>query len=193
MAKPIEHFVTLGDTRTPIKAKLQQGERAVDTNGLTLTFRMIDSEGAVVTNNSINTSQASAVTFTVSSSTIVRTDHGLEVNDEVVMTTTGTLPTGLATSATYFVVSATQHAFTVSTEKGGTAVTITGSGTGTHSYRAIGHVQYDFQAADVDTAGVFLAWFVVTASGETDHFPCDQDWDSPGFRVFVKSNVHAQA
>jgi len=38
---------------------------------------------------------------------------------------------------------------------------------------ANGKVQYDFQAADVDTAGTFYAWFVVESGGELDTFPAD--------------------
>ncbi len=36
---------------------------------------------------------------------------------------------------------------------------------------ASGLVRYDFQSADVDTAGVFLGFFTVTDSGETDTYP----------------------
>lgn len=34
-----------------------------------------------------------------------------------------------------------------------------------------GQVQYDFQSADVDTAGTFYAYFVTEDSGEQEHFP----------------------
>ncbi len=34
-----------------------------------------------------------------------------------------------------------------------------------------GKVSYDFQSADVDTPGTYRAYFVVTESGEPDHFP----------------------
>ena len=36
---------------------------------------------------------------------------------------------------------------------------------------ASGIVSYDFQAADVDTAGVFWGSFIVTESAETDTYP----------------------
>lgn len=36
-----------------------------------------------------------------------------------------------------------------------------------------GKVQYDFQAADVDTAGVYYAWFMVYAGTEKDTYPAD--------------------
>lgn len=38
-----------------------------------------------------------------------------------------------------------------------------------------GEVSYDFQAADVDTEGTYKAWFVITDSTETDHYPDDDD------------------
>ena len=39
---------------------------------------------------------------------------------------------------------------------------------------ANGEVQYDFQAADVDEAGEFFAWFIIEdGSSEKDHVPHD--------------------
>lgn len=39
---------------------------------------------------------------------------------------------------------------------------------------ASGLVKYDFQAADVDTAGTYWGWFVIVdGSSETDHYPHD--------------------
>lgn len=50
---------------------------------------------------------------------------------------------------------------------------------------ASGYAQYDFQAADVDTAGVFDAWFIVYASGETDTFPVA----THGLQVHISSST----
>jgi hypothetical protein len=50
-------------------------------------------------------------------------------------------------------------------------VDITGAGTGTNTFYVVGHVQYDFQSADVDTAGIYYVWFQIVASAEIDHFP----------------------
>lgn len=38
---------------------------------------------------------------------------------------------------------------------------------------ANGQVSYEFTADDVDTAGVYYAWWIVTGSGKPDHFPHD--------------------
>lgn len=56
-------------------------------------------------------------------------------------------------------------------DKDGTAVVSNAAATKVDA--AAGKVQYDFQEADVDTVGVYFGWFIVTESGETDHFPAD--------------------
>lgn len=55
--------------------------------------------------------------------------HGLTLNDTVIFTTTGALPTGLLPSTTYYVISAglTSGAFQVSATLGGTAINTTGA------------------------------------------------------------------
>lgn len=73
----------------------------------------------------------------VTNDTITITSHGLTNGDPVQFTTTGTLPTGLSTGTTYYVVSATANTFKVSTTSGGSAVDITAaSGGGTHTLSA---------------------------------------------------------
>lgn len=53
---------------------------------------------------------------------------------------------------------------------GATKVALTNTGV-TVNNASTGKVQYDFQAADVDTAGEYKAYFVRDNSGETEHFP----------------------
>ena len=48
-----------------------------------------------------------------------------------------------------------------------------------------GKVSYDFSLAGVMSAGVFNAWFIVTQSTETDHFPVVTD----GLRVLIDSDT----
>jgi len=62
--------------------------------------------------------------------------HGLTLNDTIVLTTTGTLPTGLSLATTYYVISAglTANAFEVSLSLGGAAVDTSSAGSGTHSF-----------------------------------------------------------
>lgn len=184
------HKITKGDTLYPVVRKLTYtdydgNERPRDVAGSTIYFKMTTNDLIQVVYSSSAT-VASATAFTVDTSTdeLIKTDHTLEVGDEVVLTTTGTLPAGLATSTTYFVIAVTQHRFQISVSIGGDAVNITDSGSGTCSYRPYGHVQYDFQAADVDEAGVYLAWFVEDSGGETQHYP-PQDASNPEFTVQI--------
>jgi hypothetical protein len=49
-------------------------------------------------------------------------------------------------------------------------------------------VRYDWAAADVDTAGVYTAWFIRVSGGETEHFP-PQDPDSPEFEIVIEART----
>jgi len=60
--------------------------------------------------------------------------HGLLNGDVVSFTTTDTLPAGLSLLTNYYVVEKTDDTFKVSLTKGGTAVDITDTGTGTHTW-----------------------------------------------------------
>lgn len=63
------------------------------------------------------------------------TGHGLAVGDAIRLTTTGALPTGLTAGTTYYVVAGgfVANTFEVSATQGGTAITTTGTQSGTHS------------------------------------------------------------
>ncbi len=81
---------------------------------------------------------APSFTFTVTLATpgvFSATAHGLVLGDKVSLTTTGALPTGLATNTDYYVISAglTADAFELSTSRGGSAVNTSGSQSGTHT------------------------------------------------------------
>lgn len=74
-------------------------------------------------------SNASPAVFTL-------TAHGLSVGDAVVLSTSGSLPTGLTVGTVYYVIAAgfTANQFEVSTSPGGTAVNTSSSGSGTHAF-----------------------------------------------------------
>lgn len=75
-----------------------------------------------------------AFTASPTSDQLWRTDHGLVDGDTVTLSTDGTLPGGLSTGTTYYVVNAVQDFFQVSLTSGGDAVDITDAGTGNHDY-----------------------------------------------------------
>lgn len=66
---------------------------------------------------------------------ITLTSHGLIAGDSIQLTTTGTLPTGLLPSTTYYVIAAglTANAFQVAATVGGAAINTSGSQSGTHT------------------------------------------------------------
>ncbi len=76
------------------------------------------------------------VTITVASPAVfTRTNHGFTAGKKVTFTTTGTLPSGLAVGATYYVLAAglTASTFRVSATDGGPAINTGGSQSGTHT------------------------------------------------------------
>ncbi len=108
-----------------------------------------------VTAQGSGTKTAALGTFTVtvaSPAVFTYNSHGLTAGDKVVLSTTGALPTGLTAGTTYFVISAglTSNAFEVSTTDGGSAVTTTGTQSGTHSLFS------EETLLDVAVAGSFL-------------------------------------
>lgn len=75
-------------------------------------------------------------TMTIASPCVVSfTAHGLSIGDRVFFTTTGALPTGLAASTTYWVISAGfgANSFQVSTTQTGSAINTTGTQSGVHT------------------------------------------------------------
>lgn len=62
--------------------------------------------------------------------------HGLSVDDAIVLSTSGSLPTGLSVGTVYYVISAGfgANSFQVSTSIGGSAVNTSSAGSGTHSF-----------------------------------------------------------
>ena len=75
-------------------------------------------------------------TFTAVAATEIITSaaHGLADNDTVRLTTTNTLPAGLSTSTTYYVITSTTNTFQLSASEGGSAINITDTGTGVHTF-----------------------------------------------------------
>lgn len=75
-------------------------------------------------------------TITIASPAVISWPaHGLSVNDPVVFTTTGALPTGIEAGTTYFVASAgfATDSFRVSATAGGAAIDTSGTQSGTHT------------------------------------------------------------
>ena len=86
---------------------------------------------SLLTEYGLNDGQA--FTVTAANDTIDIVSHGFSNGQQFVLTNEGgALPAGLSANTLYYVVSATTNTFKLSLTEGGSAVDITGAGTGTH-------------------------------------------------------------
>lgn len=132
-------FVTQSDTTllTPAGSILSYGGRSAPTGWLLCDGTAVSR----TTYASLFAAIAPAQTFTVtvaSPAVFTATNHGLVAGDKISLTTTGALPTGLASNTDYYVISTglTTSAFQVSTSRGGAAVNTSGTQSGTHTLYA---------------------------------------------------------
>lgn len=174
----ITHTRTKGDLRTPLGIKCLQGDKPLDWSEGTKTaaFFMVDDNGnAKVSSSSTGVTVHPTFEFTVDATTnrILCNDHVVQEGDQVVVSSDDTLPGGLAEDTRYFAVQVTPNAFKLSDVPNGSPIDITSAGSGEHTFYVVGHVQKEFDAADVNTAGDYWAWFTCTEDGETDTFPAD--------------------
>lgn len=73
--------------------------------------------------------------FTAATTDVITSNaHGLKDGDMVVLTTTGTLPAGLAIGTVYYVIQAATNTFKLAATANGMPVDITDTGTGTHTF-----------------------------------------------------------
>jgi hypothetical protein len=166
-----KHIRAVGDTLLPLNV-LVCLDSQLNLNAYTVTFRIEDDAGTVIQSGA---SVSAHVTqeFTASATTGLATcnGHGLEEGQQVVVANSGgALPSGLSANTRYFAVNVTPNMFGLATTPGGISV-IAGAGTGTHTFYIVGSFQYTFDAADVDAAGLFRGWAVLTSNSLTHHLP----------------------
>ena len=103
--------------------------------------------------------KTAAFTVVAATDLITSNSHGLKNGDMVVLTTSGTLPAGMALTTVYHVIEAETNTFKLAKENDGFTIDITdtGSGTQTFTMHDIGRVLYieEFRHVDlaVDTDG----------------------------------------
>lgn len=112
-----------------IKGSANTDAENVDTATKPTNSDYIDTLHAVTSTTLTSISNASPAVLT-------KAAHGLVAGDSVILTTSGTLPTGLSLLTTYYVISEgfTTGAFEVSATLGGAAINTSSAGSGTHSY-----------------------------------------------------------
>jgi hypothetical protein len=170
------HTITLGDTLLPLNSVLKYGNGdPIDLSAYTVTFKMELSDGTVeLAETATGVTAHPTQTFTAEADDEYLTcrNHGVKEGDQIIVANSGgALPTGLSASTPYFAVNVTPNKFQLATVPQGAAINITGDGTGTNTFYVVGSVQMDFAAANVDTAGVYYGWFILTSSTEKKHMP----------------------
>jgi hypothetical protein len=173
MANTTKHVRKLGDTLLPLNVLVELNGEPVDLSAYTVTFRIEEDGGTAIQTGAATTSHPTQAFTAASTGLATRNNHGLVEGQQVIVANSGgALPSGLAASTRYFAVQVNPNTFGLATVPQGASV-IAGAGTGTHTFYVVGSLQYDFAAGDVDAAGNFRAWVILTASAETHTFPAD--------------------
>jgi hypothetical protein len=177
----------INDTQHAVSAICYLNGDPYDWTGKTATVVLKEDIGTAITEAGTVTAHPTQ-TFTAGATAepdyLACNAHGAQNGDQVIVATSGTLPTGLTASTRYFVVERHPNAFKVSLVPNGTPVDITaGSGSGAHTFYIVGSIQYTFAAAEVDTASPLRGWFVSTSSSTTTTFPSSKQ----GFTVDIQA------
>lgn len=172
------HERKVGDTLAPLNAVLTRDGTPIDLASLTVKFQIESADGTsllaeTTTGVTAHPTQTFTCTDYATNNWLLKNDHGVKEGQQVVLSNSGgALPSGLSAATRYFAVNVRPNAFRV-TQDGpqGTAITIAGAGTGTHSFYVVGSVQYDFASATVTTAGRYRGWFTLYSGSEFDSVP----------------------
>lgn len=113
-----------------------------------------------------------AFTADAGADTLTLTDHGLRTNEPVRLTTDGTLPAGLATSTTYWVIYDDVDTLQLAAAEDGSAIDITDTGTGTHTLVSMYDGVDGYEEYAVLFAGVRL---LDKEEGDTKQKAADRD------------------
>jgi hypothetical protein len=171
--------VTKGDTLLPINSVITIDGNPVDLSAYTCKVFFVNKSSSAVEVNNATTGVTAHPTqvFTASASTdrLTCNGHGVKTTDQIVVATSGTLPTGLAVATRYFPVDISPNAFKLTDVPGGAPIDIAGAGTGTHTFYVVGSIQYDLQTADVDTVGDYYLHFTLWSGSEKTTVPYDGD------------------
>ncbi len=179
----------VGDRGRPFFAVLVTGDGTpVDLASSTCTFTMKNSAGTsevAAQSCTVHPTQ----TFTASATTdfVTANDHKVQHGDQVIVSSTTTLPTGLSAATRYFARDVDKNVFRLAETSGGPAIDITGTGSGTHSFYIVGSVQYSWAAADVDTAETYGGFIQETVGGLIRTYPVDVDGIHRGFPIVISA------
>lgn len=204
----------LGDRRVPYKKNLYVGDiregiswiitrpngNQVDVDSLAVKFEMYLNSGTesepiyagspkiALTATNVSKQPTIPVTANATTDYLRALDHGLSEGTKIVFSTDDTLPDGLELATPYYARNVSFDMFQVSDTPSGTVIDILDGGVGPHQFYIVGHVVYGFVAADVDTAGLYGAWFTVESVSDStikERGPPD------GYGIYISINQRA--
>ena len=82
--------------------------------------------------------------------TITIPSHGFVNGNKLMFSSTGTLPTGITTGVLYYVVNSAINTFQISISIGGSAVSITGFGSGMHTVTRLKYLEFSVAPENID-------------------------------------------
>ncbi len=138
----------------------------VDLSAYTVKISIEKEDGtAIVTAATTGINAQPTQTFTASASTDRLTcyQHGVKHNNQLLLTTTAAdLPAPLAIATRYFAVNVSDVSFQLASEPSGAAINITDAGTGVHSFKIVGSLQYSPQSTYA--VGLYRCWIELVGS-----------------------------
>lgn len=142
-----------------------------------------------------NTGQTA--TITIAAPGVVTVTTAPNNGTIVVFTTTGALPTGITAGVQYFVINQTSTTFQISSTRGGTAITTTGSQSGTQTatfYSSIVNVGVNLSANTRYAYEIFTAFAKTSANAATVQYAITQATGTIASHAYeVLSNTAATA
>jgi len=128
----LAHATSLTGTKTALTTSVLNGLVALEADNPILVYPEPEYNSGYYFGRYVNNI---GVVFTAATTDIITsTAHGL-VNGDIIKVISGTtLPAGLSTTVLYYVISSATNTFSVSLTNGGSAVDITDTGTGTHTW-----------------------------------------------------------
>lgn len=107
--------------------------KPVDFTGAEFAVYFPGTIGFVIRRSSGFTIDFQPSSVVTASSLITLVGHGLSLNDIMMFSSTGTLPTGISGSTDYFAIPVDKDTFKISASKNGAAISISSQGTGVHT------------------------------------------------------------
>lgn len=128
----LSHATSLTGAKTVLITSTGNGLVSIDPERTITLYNDVEYNSGYYFIRPINSIGA---TFTAATTDIITsTAHGLKDGQTIKVISGTTLPAGLSNSILYYVISAATNTFSVSLTNGGTAVDITDTGTGTHTW-----------------------------------------------------------